>query len=556
MKRYIFVCLFLLFLLLLTSCKEVTPTDNKKEDDPPTQVVIDDKDKEEDNKETEEIDNPSSGEEETPPDEKEEENTEPYLLYHYTLYGLNEELVAEFDIYSDSEILEMEPLEYDGYIFIEVVTEYKEIDGEKYRVDKAIYKEDTREIDEVAEFLINKYSDILVSEDIELITSYNDASISWSSSNPLRLNKEGKYTINYKEVVVRLTAMINLNNQKKTVELEVRVKGYKELKNIIAGYIYRNFDKVTDAFFEVNDIVFCCFLTFNADGSINNPIKSKMLNYIIPKCKEKGIYVLASFNKAETFSTVASSEATRKAAARNLVNLINELGLDGIDFDWETPKSSESQNFTLLCKEVYSAIKANNPNHLLTAAVAGGKWSSGRFDIENSINYLDYINIMTYSMVSHSGYYHTALYRNTSYNDKVNKVGRTMDSCSIAESAKIYQDKGVPNSKMIWGAAFYGQKQVLTDGAFKASGTILYNNLIKNYLNNPDYNLYYDTRCEEPYLLSTDGTVFISFDNPRSLIAKCKYCMEEGMGGLMYWEWGCDYLTDELLLSIKEGFNK
>lgn len=555
MKKYIFIFVIFFFSLFLMSCKKNSlPEDEKEQEIIIPNEVDDTKEQEPDNTNNEPHQEDPIVDPE-PVDEPIDAETH-IFLYHYMLIGLNDEVVTEFDVYSDSELTSITPDEIEGYILTRIDTEEKLIDGVTYHIDKAIYVLDTHEIDEVADFLTTKYNEIFVSSDIELITEYNDAKIVWASSNPLRLNKEGKYTINYQTVVVTLTAMITLKEQKKSIELCVTVKGYKELKNIVGGYIYRNFDKVTDTFFEVNDIVYCCFLTFNEDASINNPIKSKMLNYIIPKCKENGIYVLASFNKAETFSKISADDALRKKAAQNLVNLINELGLDGIDFDWETPKSSESKNFTLLCKEVYTAIKANNPNHLLTAAVASGKWSSGRFDIENSINYLDYINIMTYSMVSNGGYYHTALYRNTSTLDKTHKVGRTMDSCSIAESAKIYQDKGVPNNKMIWGAAFYGVKQVYENGSWVSKGSILYNNLINNYLNNPNYTKYYDERCEEPYLLSNDGTTFVSYDDERSLIAKCKYSMEEGMAGVMYWEWGCDYLTNELLLAIKEGFNK
>ncbi len=550
MKKYVLFVIILLCFVFSASCKNNEVPNNEKEPDIITPEEIDPTEPGDIEVEPTEVDPANPGEVEVEP---QDDNP---LMYHYILIGLNDEVVKEFDVYKNSTEKEATPSDVEGYILVDIVTEYKDDNGTKTRIDKAIYQLDTTEIDAVADYLYQKYNAILVSSDIELPEEYNGAKIVWASSNPLRLNKEGKYTLNYQTVVVKLTAMITLENQKKTQEIEVTVKGYKELKNIVGGYIYRNFDKVDDAFFEVNDIVYCCFLTFNEDASINNPIKSKMLNYIIPKCKEKGIYVLASFNNATTFSKISADEALRKKAAQNLVNLINELNLDGIDFDWETPKTSEMQNFTLLCKEAYSAIKANNPNHLLTAAVASGKWSSGRFDISNSIKYLDYINIMTYTMVSNGGYYHTALFRNTTLLDKTNKVGRTMDSCSMAETAKIYQDLGVPNEKMIWGAAFYGVKQVLTDGKWEKSGSVLYNNMIKNYLNNPDYEYYYDERCEEPYLLSKDGQTFISYDDARSLIAKCKWCMDNKMGGLMYWEWGCDYLTDELLLAIKEGYNK
>lgn len=477
------------------------------------------------------------------------------LLYRHVIYGFCG-VYKQYDLYEGEEPLENDFEQIDDFEVVRVETEYKESGGIMYRYDKPIYQPIIKPIDLVASKLDEFFLDRYVDSDVTFPSSIDNATIIYSSSNPARLNKDGKYTINYQEVMVTITATITLGNDRLTKDYEVAVKGYKELKNICAGYLYRNYNLVNDNFFEINDIVYCCFMQFNSDGTIASSINDKITRYIIPKCKEKGIYVLASFNGPDTFSIVAGSEELRKKAARNLVNLINDLNLDGIDFDWETPKSSEAKNFTALCKEAYTQIKANNPNHLLTAAIGGGKWQIEKCDMANSIKYLDYVNIMTYSMVSNSGIYQTALFRNTTAYDKVNNCGKTMDSCSIDETAEIYRNHGVPNSKMIWGMAFYGVKQTKTDGAWKNGKSVLYSTMIKDYLNNPYYKYYYDERCEEPYLLSTDGLYFISYDDPRSIIAKCKYSMENNMAGVMYWEWGCDYLTDELLLAIKEGFNK
>ena len=41
-----------------------------------------------------------------------------------------------------------------------------------------------------------------------------------------------------------------------------------------------------------------------------------------------------------------------------------------------------------------------------------------------------------------------------------------------------------------------------------------------------------------PYLF--DGSVFLSYDNPRSLQEKVRYIKEKGYGGIFYWEHKCD----------------
>ena len=58
-------------------------------------------------------------------------------------------------------------------------------------------------------------------------------------------------------------------------------------------------------------------------------------------------------------------------------------------------------------------------------------------------DYLDYINLMSYNMVSNGGYHHSALYKSTSYFDSQNQVGRTMNTCTVEESMDIYKSYGV-----------------------------------------------------------------------------------------------------------------
>ena len=252
---------------------------------------------------------------------------------------------------------------------------------------------------------------------------------------------------------------------------------------------------------------------------------------------------------------VASSESTRKNFAKSMVNLINTYGFDGIDIDWETPKSSEKENYTLLMEELYTAVKANNKHHLITSAIGGGMWQPPRYDLEHSAKYHDYINVMLYSMCSSSGQYQNALYPSKTKNDSVNGCGYTLVSCSFSESVDIYNDLGVPNNKLILGLAFYGVKQTKTDGAYKSGGSVLYNTLKSNYLNNSNYIYVYDEVAQVPYLISKDGSTFVSYDDPRSIKAKSAYVIETGCAGLMTWEWGCD-LSGDLGRAMKEGLGK
>ena len=116
------------------------------------------------------------------------------------------------------------------------------------------------------------------------------------------------------------------------------------------------------------------------------------------------------------------------------MNFIVENNIHGIDIDWETPASNEATNFTLLMKAIYEKVKAYNKNYLVTAAIGGGKWQPPKYDLPNSKDYLDYVNLMTYSMATGNGYYQNALFKSTK--------GATLTSCTIEESIKIFNDYG------------------------------------------------------------------------------------------------------------------
>ena len=413
--------------------------------------------------------------------------------------------------------------------------------------------------------LIIKYLDIFNEEingNITLDEEIDNCNITWESSNREILSEDGKFNKPYKKEDITLKATISYKDYSdtKTVSFNVNVASYKDLtKPLSTGYLYRNYDKMSSKMFDDLDIIYCAFLEFDTNGNITNTsFLDKLKRLIITKAHEKGIYVVASIvgnsSSSATFTTVSKSAAARENLAKNLVDAINKYNLDGIDFDWETPSSDNKTYFTLLCRDVQAKIKANNPNHLLTAAIGGGKWQPPRYDLTNSSQYLDFINLMCYSMVSTGGYYQNALYAHSSYDDSVNKVGRTMVSCSIDESVQIYNSMNVENSKLIPGVAFYAIKQTLTDGAFGNGKSVLYDTFSKNYLKSSDWVYHFDEICKVPYLLSKDGTGFISFDDERSIMEKGKYVKEMGLAGLMNWEIGCD-VNCTLLDAQRESLN-
>lgn len=437
-------------------------------------------------------------------------------------------------------------------------------------IDLTIYKQDIvlkakwqgKSVADLEKF-IKEYVPLETSENIYLPLSYSGYSIEWQSSDVDVISNSGIYKKPYQSQKVTLTALIT-GIETLSLSFDVETEGYKSLEGKIASsYIYRGYDKVDDRFFEILDIINTAFIIADEQGNLNGTAYlNNVSTHIMPKAKIHGNYVIMSVAPESSWSAIAESASLRGKFADNIVLMINQYGFDGVDIDWETPYESEKLRYTQLMKIVYEKVKANNPNHLVTTAITGGMWQPPRYDLVNSKQYIDYINLMTYGMTNASGQYQNALYKSTVNDNTEFKAGRTLISASIDESVKFFKNTyDISYSKIIVGLAFYGMKQIRTFdqgtntySAWVKAESVYYNDIANNYLSNDLYIKKYDINAGVPYILKKDGTEFISYDNPRSILEKTAYVIDQNLAGVMFWEYGTD-TTKTLLEAIDQGFN-
>jgi len=425
--------------------------------------------------------------------------------------------------------------------------------GNKTNVISFVKKEFSGEIDNAYQYLDNLYKDIkYIDNDINLVSKYNQYAITWETSNKNALSNTGKYIKPFVSREVTLTAYIQTE---KVYSFTVKVKGNnEESKALATGYIYTPYSTITQNAMNTLDIIYCAFFDIDKNADWTN--LTRMTNYVNTYIKDKasvaGTKIVISVNQGESgaFSSVSADENLREKLANNILKVIQDLELDGIDIDWETPSSSEATNFTLLMKAIYEKVKAANPEYLVTAAIGGGKWAPPKYDLPNSKNYLDYINLMTYSMATGNGYYQNSLYKSTK--------GATLVSCSIEESIKIYNDLTVPNSQILVGIPFYTTVQTGSGGPGSKTGegkSIWYDKLFTTYQLSDTMKEYFDYECGVPYRYDEVNKIFISFDNEESIKMKCDYINTLGLAGIMYWQYGQD-VNDMLSDAINKYINK
>ena len=265
---------------------------------------------------------------------------------------------------------------------------------------------------------------------------------------------------------------------------------------------------------------------------------------------------------ADGFSQAAMTESTREKAAKSAAALVAAHKLDGIDIDWEYPCFAvagiaadlrDKENFTLFLAKLRQELDALGNGRMLTIAAGGDTYFTLHTDMAKAQEYLDYVQLMTYDLqggfVKVTGH-HASLYPGTT---------NLFDVC-VDKAVKVFQEAGVPAEKLIVGVPFYARvwREVKGggDGLGREAGTVGtggpgYGELAESYIDKNGFRRYWDDAGKAPYLF--DGNCFISYDDGESLRAKTDYVKEKGLGGIMFWEYGCDP-EGTLLNHIYEGF--
>ncbi|RED31383.1 glycoside hydrolase family 18 protein [Paenibacillus sp. VMFN-D1] len=265
------------------------------------------------------------------------------------------------------------------------------------------------------------------------------------------------------------------------------------------------------------------------------------------------------------FSEAAATEEGRARMAASAVRVLNEYPFDGIDLDWEYPCYGEAgiaaspddkHNFTLLLAAIREALDAKGAadgrHYLLTIAAGADQYYVDGTEMDQVQKYLDFVQLMTYDM--RGGFqvltgHHTNLYTGTG----------DLFRISTDASVNIFVRAGVPREKIVIGAAFYSRiwNEVpdRNRGLYQMAGTTggygpSFTELAADYIDKNGYTRYWDEEARAPFLFN--GSSLISYDDEESIRHKCEYVKEQGLAGIMFWEYGCDR-THRLLGAMHEG---
>jgi chitinase len=265
----------------------------------------------------------------------------------------------------------------------------------------------------------------------------------------------------------------------------------------------------------------------------------------------------------------AVSPSYRSESILNLVQYMRTYGYDGIDIDWEPVQ--DAPNYALWIRDLRTAMRAFNPNALLATAA----FSFDQAIVDNQQQF-DQINLMTYDMAGpwpgwvswHNSPVFDGGFRFPSTGGLVPSANGSIDQ---------YIAASVPRTKLGIGTDFLGYYWMGGDGSPTGGVTaprqsytttpqvrsnVQYYEIMDTYGGYPQL---WDSSAQAAFisidLPGSQNDKFISFDNERTMYAKAEYVRSKGIGGVIVFELGAGYRTDQppgqkdlLLQAIKKAF--
>lgn len=341
----------------------------------------------------------------------------------------------------------------------------------------------------------------------------------------------------------------------------------------IVGYLFGNkkFDARKIRVDQMTHINYA-FAEIDSNGRVasyqeNDAANFAILNFLREQNPDiKILLSVGGWGKSGGFSDAALSERSRAIFARSAIDFMKVYELDGIDLDWEYPgqpgnnnpyRAEDKQNFTLMLQAIRDRLdletlagRRQKKPYLLTIATAANQSYLDHTEMDKAIKYLDFVNIMTYDFAG--GWTDTARHHANLFPSSAGKGSRI----DVVQAIQQHVDAGIPIEKIVMGVPFYGrswsgvnpESNGLNQAATGNKRSYPYHTIAQEMVNQNGYFRYWEEESKSHYLWNDSTHTFVTYEDPKSLRVKTQVVKENGLGGIMFWQYDSD--TTGVLLDV------
>lgn len=252
---------------------------------------------------------------------------------------------------------------------------------------------------------------------------------------------------------------------------------------------------------------------------------------------------------------------------------------DGVDIDFEFPgggganpnlgdKAKDGQTYVAIMRDMRAMLDELGQEmgryYELTTAISVGEDKIAVVDYAEAAKYLDNIYLMSYDF--YGAWDNTYLNHQTALHWSSLNPETSGYKYHASRGVDLLLAQGVPAEKLVMGVAAYGRGWTgvanyvegnpfsgRASGPIKGTweaGVLDYRDIVNNHMG-AGWEYGYDEAAEAPYVFNKSSGSLVTYDDPRSVMAKAQYVMEKGLGGIFHWEMDAD--NGDLVNAMHEG---